>query len=126
MIRGLEYLSASSTAILSLIGFPAFGEVFPCANLWHCHAGAFLLWTGFHLAINIAKTGGLKTPTWIVALIPEAAWSGWGLDSYRVFYPSHASLLNLNINTDMRPAVELLSDLFDQWTVESIPKKIGC
>jgi hypothetical protein len=108
---GLEYLSASSTAILSLIGFPAFGEVFPCANLWHCHAGAFLLWTGFHLAINVAKTGGLKTPTWIVALIPEAAWSGWGLDSYRVFYPSQASLLNINI--DMRPAVELLSDLFD-------------
>ena len=107
---GVDYPLTSSTAILSMVDFPFLKEAFPCTNLWHCHASFFMLWTGFQIAINVAEADGLRIPTWIVALWPEAAWAEMGLDSHQVFVPSHGNLINVTMN--MRPAVQLLSDMF--------------
>lgn len=61
----------------------------------------------------------MKPPEWIVALIPSKTWSEVGLDNnldgdsyyHNVFFPSIDNL-RTNVTMDMRPAVQLLSDVF--------------
>jgi hypothetical protein len=114
---GGGHQSTDSTAILSLTGRTNSNEAFPTTgvNLWHYHAAIFKLWAGLQLATTVAKADGLKTPTWIVALMPATAWSLMGFDSsYHVFFPSPANLLN--ITTDKTKytihGIQGLADVF--------------
>lgn len=95
---GDHHPSSDSTIMLSLTGSTNSEEAFPTTgvNLWHYTAAIFKLWAGIQIATNVAKADGLKTPTWIVALLPEREWSLMGLDpSCRLFFPSPANLLNV-------------------------------